>query len=109
MKNLKMKSKDIDFAPGNVVFDDFIIDEQKPLFEQVHLLKEDLLQVNYFDKYIIDVGWYPSFEQAGNFKIYVVADGNWECPVLVKECTDIIEVQQYLKESVNLVNKFLLE
>ncbi|MWV17460.1 hypothetical protein F3I16_15570 [Pseudomonas sp. L-22-4S-12] len=44
-------------------------------------LKEDLLQVSYAGTYLLDVGWYPSFDPSGFFQIRVIKEYDWESPV----------------------------
>lgn len=43
-------------------------------------LKEDMLQVSYGRGYLLDVGWYPSFDPSGCFQICVIKEYDWENP-----------------------------
>lgn len=99
--------KNINFEPGVVVYNSFDINTDVPLKEQIFSLKEDLFQVNYFDKYLIDVGWYPEFDEAGSFNICIVEIYNWSDLIFQKKCKDLNQLNQYMLESVNLINKFL--
>lgn len=49
---------------------------------QAHLLKEDMLQVEYAGGLILDVGWYPSFDTHGGFRINVIRNYDWDRPVI---------------------------
>lgn len=59
---------DLDFSPGKITLNDLKLDRNIPLKNQMDDLKEDLLQINYNDVYIIDVGWYPEFNEKGALK-----------------------------------------
>ncbi|TYQ15358.1 UNVERIFIED_CONTAM: hypothetical protein Cloal_1801 [Acetivibrio alkalicellulosi] len=90
--------EDLDFTPGNVVYNDFDINDKMPLSKQIYSLKEDLFQVNYNNKYIIDVGWYPEFNKSGKFNIVIIKDCNWEKPIEKKSCNDIKTLKVYIEE-----------
>ena len=99
---------DLDFFSGEITHNDLkLLDENIPLKNQVDVLKEDLLQVNYNDKYIIDVGWYPEFDENGNFKVYVIEHLDWSTPKIVKKSktidrliSDLIECISYVKSKI---------
>lgn len=95
--------EDFDFSPGKVVYNDFLIDPHQPLSRQCEALKEDLLQVNFGENYILDVGWYPSFATTGEFQIRVIKDGDWTSPVEVKRCTDLHELAGGMKECIRQI------
>lgn len=101
--------KDLDFHPGKVVFNDFDIDIERPLNEQEFSLKEDILQVNYNDEFIIDIGWYPEFDIKGEFKISVIENFEWDEPIMQKKCNDIKTLHEYTKECISFVSKKLAE
>jgi hypothetical protein len=70
---------------------DFIkVDES--LAAQQHNLDEDLLQIQYGTHYLVDVGWYPSFDLDGSFCIRVIKDHDWEHPLLEKD----VKIEQLL-------------
>jgi len=97
----------ISFEPGEVIYNDFEINPDVPIEYQIDSLKEDLFQVNYFDKYLIDVGWYPEFNANGNFRTVVVKDFNWEKPVFQKLSNDIYELTHIMEECVSFVSQLL--
>lgn len=73
---------------------DFDYDENKTLLSQIDLLKEDLIQIQYKNGYIIDVGWYPEFSKKGLFKIFVIKN----CNICVfKTCKNIDELKITLR------------
>lgn len=93
----------IQFEPGKIVYDDMGIDPNKSLESQVDNLKEDLFQVNYVDKFIVDVGWFPSFSKDGHFRVVAIEDFDWESPVFQKTCRTLIELIEYVEEAVTIV------
>lgn len=93
----------IQFEPGKIVYDDMEIDPNKSLESQVDNLKEDLFQVNYVDKFIVDVGWFPSFSKDGHFRVVAIEDFDWESPVFQKTCRTLIELIEYVEEAVTIV------
>lgn len=79
----------IDFSPGRVEF----IETNK---------QEDMLQVVFDSKYILDMGWYSN-----EYKIYIVCDNNWENPVYLVSVTEENELYGILLECKNRIQKML--
>lgn len=77
--------KNIDLKDGTITYNDFHIDLTKPLEDQMWEIKEDLLQIQYNQNYLIDVGFYPEFDPSGTFGISVIKDCDWEKPLLKKQ------------------------
>ena len=95
----------VEFGEGVICeFDDFDLQTDIPLIEQVDLLKEDLLQVTYDNNYLIDVGWYPEFDPQGMFDVSVIKDNDWSDPVIKKKCKDLNLLFKYLKEAIGFVS-----
>lgn len=70
------------FIQGNITYDELSLLEDSAIEDQVHNLKEDMLQVEYPDGFLLDVGWFPSFDAKGHFQIKVVKDYDWDSPTL---------------------------
>lgn len=87
---------DIDFSEknGTVVFDDFNISENTSLSEQVYELKEDILQITFQNWSILDVGWRPSFEINGSFKLLLIKDYNWDNPIYSDSLSSVSELKK---------------
>ena len=100
--------KDIDFFPGRITYNDLLIDESLPFEEQEFAYKEDLFQVSYNEKLILDIGWYPEFCHEGKFLIVIVKNYNWEEPLYEKTCNEIISLKILVKESQRIIKKLLL-
>ena len=96
--------KDVDFKGGEITYDDFHIDFNKPLSDQIFSLKEDLFQVSYDEKYLIDIGWYPELSTNGWLKIRVIQNYDWINPLYKKRCKTKKSLKKFLTEAINLIN-----
>lgn len=77
------------------------------LENQLHELKEDLLQVSYPDNhentYILDIGWYPEFNLNGNFKLVLVRNFEQDTPVIMR-ASDFQDIYNALTDCIDYVN-----
>ncbi|MGS2871674.1 hypothetical protein [Enterobacter huaxiensis] len=85
---------------GEIVFNEFSLKKDIPLGKQLDELKEDMLQVEFPDGYILDVGWRPSFDENGKFYIYLIKDFNWEEPVYSGSAEDIELLELKVKQAI---------
>ena len=69
------------FAPGKVTYNSFNISFDIPFEDQIDSLNEDLMQVEYEGGFIIDIGWYPEMDPAGNLSIQLIHECDWDKPV----------------------------
>lgn len=98
--------ENINFGIGvDKKYNDFYVNKEISLKEQVDLLKEDLFQISYKNNHIIDVGWYPEFSAEGNFRIVVVKDYNWDAVIIEKKCKDLNTLEQFMEECVKIVQE----
>ena len=96
--------ENIDFGIGVIKkYIDFNVKEDIPLEQQVDLLKEDLLQVSYHNNYILDIGWYPEFDEEGIFRVSVIKDYEWNNPIIQKSCRDLKVLYEYVHECINFI------
>lgn len=93
----------IDFSikKGNIVFNDFSLKKDIPLDKQVDTLKEDMLQVEFPNGYILDVGWRPSFDVNGRFYIYLIKDFDWENHIYSGNASDIYSLETEIVQAIN--------
>lgn len=105
MNNYKLSDK-IDFSPGRVVYEDWVIQSDLALREQLLNLKEDLLQVEFTQNLVLDVGWFPSFDPQGKFQIRLVHNFDWEQPVFLAETQELDELVTVLAKAVILSRDF---
>lgn len=85
------------------IYIDFDYDDKKSLLDQIDILKEDIIQVQYTNGLIIDVGWYPEFSINGSFKVYIIKD----CKIINEiSCANVDEMLVVLKNSIEKI-KFI--
>lgn len=82
---------------------DFDVNKDIPLEYQLDLLKEDLLQIIYDNDYIIYMGWYPEFDESGDFRVSIIKDYHWDNPVFQKSCRDLELLNEFIHECINLI------
>ena len=99
--------KDINFAPGKIVYDDFQINPDMALEKQIFSLKEDMFQVSFCDKYLIDIGWNPEFNLNGNFKIRIIKNFDWSNPIYFKQTNNLNTLDKSVKECIEIVKQNL--
>ena len=94
---------DIDFSKnsGVITFNDFSVSDDIPLENQLNELKEDMLQVEFPDGYLLDIGWRPSFEIDGQFKLFLFNDYDWEQPVYSDSASNLFELKDKIQIAIN--------
>lgn len=84
----------LNFTDGTITHDDLSRLRHVAMAKQTDLLKEDMLQVEFAGGFLLDVGWYPAFDAAGDFRINVIKNHDWDRPVMAltaHETADLIE------------------
>ena len=76
------------------------VDPHRSPAEQAAELKEDLVQVSYGERSLLDIGWYPSFEEDGEFIVSVICDEDWDSPVFSRSCQDWDNLKDLVREAV---------
>lgn len=99
--------KNIDFKSGIIVYDDFDIDLEKPIGEQVYL-DEDMLQVKYPQNYILDIGWYGGMNPEGRFVLQIIKNCDWDNPIYKKTTRDLTQLEKYLQECIDVAEKLVI-
>ena len=77
----------MDFDTGKVIF----LDATR---------KEDMLQVEYPNDFLLDMGWYQD-----RYIIFVIHNFDWSHPVQQYETTETNQLSKLLTEAVRLVEK----
>jgi hypothetical protein len=75
------------------------------LADQTEHLKEDLAQVEYPADVILDVGWYPEFDAAGNFVVSIVQHGEWERPLFQESAVTIEELKASIVAGIRIASQ----
>lgn len=94
---------DIDFKSGIVTYNEFNLNFEKSLSEQLECLNEDLLQVEYLKDYLLDLGWYPEYDVEGNFIIQVIKDKEWSHPIYKGICRNKDILKMNIEHAVNII------
>lgn len=91
-----------DWKSGEVVSWDLDwIDEANPLSEEIDHLKEDLAQITFPGGKVLDLGWYPSFDPRGEFRVLVIQDGDWESPVFQASAKDFRSLKHQIRLAIS--------
>ncbi|UVM51641.1 hypothetical protein LOY38_06245 [Pseudomonas sp. B21-015] len=90
---------DLSLLTGKIIFDDLSLLTDQPLAGQIDALKEDLLQVEYGKQLLLDVGWYPEFDEDGAFRVVVIKDHHWDYPQWTGQAQTLAELTARLTEA----------
>ncbi|TFY89245.1 hypothetical protein DYL61_22795 [Pseudomonas nabeulensis] len=91
------------FTGGTVTHDDLSLLQDMAVAKQTDLLKEDMLQVEFAGGFLLDVGWYPEFDPAGDFRINVIKNYDWDRPVVVLTAHETAELIEKLDIAQNAI------
>ena len=94
----------IDFKSGRITYNEFHVNFNLPFSEQEDCLTEDLLQVEYENGYLIDLGWYPEYDETGKFILQLINNGNWEKPIYKKQSRDWKQLKKSLIKVIDMAN-----
>ena len=86
----------LNFTGGTVTHDDLSHLQDIAVAKQVDLLKEDMLQVEFAEGLLLDVGWYPEFDAAGGFRINVIKNYDWDHPLIALTAHETTELMEKL-------------
>ena len=89
MESEAMIIKNEIFYPGVVNYNTFHIDLDKPMIGHLDELNEDLIQVVYYDDYILDIGWYPEGDENGKLIIQLIHHNQWDSPIIKDDINDM--------------------
>jgi len=87
-------------APGAVIYDDLLLDPDRPLCEQLDDLKEDLLLVEFAGPTFLAVGWCPSLKPGGSFLIELSDDAIAWNTIFERRCQTLEDLGTCLDEAV---------
>lgn len=94
--------KSIDLKGGIITFDDLsFLKVDQDLSNQINELKEDMLQIEYPDDVVLDIGWYPCFNIKGAFKVMVIKGANWNNPIYTSSAKDVDGLKTEIISAVN--------
>ena len=97
----------INFGEGNVTHVEEDLRPDVSLADQLKLLREDLLQVQYGKaSLVLDVGWYPSFAPDGSFSVLVVRDLNWDEPIYQSYSNSLEDLEKAIQHALSIIRAF---
>ena len=88
---------------GKVIYNEFHVDFSKPYREQPDNLTEDLLQIEFPDQYLLDVGWYPEYDADGAFMVQLIRNDEWDKPLYCCRCRTRSRLLEGMEEAVKAV------
>ncbi len=97
--------KSLSLLDGIITYKDFDINENIAFKELWYAYKEDILQVVYGDRYILDVGWYPESNPKGRFIVRAIQDYDWMDPLLKIKCKTFEELKKAIEDAAHLLNE----
>lgn len=69
-------------------------------------LTEDLLQISFSnEKYIVDVGWYPEFDENGQFTVLLIHNLDWQKPLRLEKVKTIKDLINAINKSIDLIDE----
>ena len=69
------------------------------------MYKEDILQIKYGDRFILDVGWYPAPNPKGRFVVLAVLDNDWMDPLSTVECRTLSALKEAIEKTATFIDK----
>lgn len=96
---------DLTFIKGKIVHDDLSPLKNIDPANQTDLLKEDMLQVEYPGEFLLDVGWYPSFDITGSFQIRAIKEYDWDTPLFFAKAKTTQLLIKKMMVAQNFINK----
>ena len=102
--NSSLLSK-VSLNKAKITYDDFDIDPTLTFESQKFSFKEDILQLEIGDNYVIDVGYYPEFNPKGFFLVRVIKDIEWDSPVFKKKFRNVKFLPKYLQEAIDFISQ----
>ncbi|MFP4008505.1 MAG: hypothetical protein ACLFV6_10960 [Spirulinaceae cyanobacterium] len=84
---------------GRITFDELSSLEDSNLNKSIDSLKEDMLQVELVGNYLLDIGWYPSFDLDGEFRLILIKEHDWDRPIYSGTAKDILALREKIEQS----------
>ena len=97
--------ENLNILDGVIIYNDFDIDEEIPFEKQKYSYKEDILQIKFGDRFLLDVGGLPEFEPDGYFIAQAIQDQDWLEPLLKEKCRTIPDLKMIIEKAAKIINK----
>lgn len=99
--------RNVDLVIGKITYCDFEIKSDLPFEKQKWSFREDLIQINFDNKYLLDVGWYPELNEKGAFLVEVVKCFDWSNPIFEKRTKQLESLQGYIQQAADFINALI--
>ncbi len=96
--------KSLNILDGVISYNDFDIDEKKSFDDQWYMFKEDILQIKFGERFILDVGWYPENDPKGQFSVVAIIDQDWMNPLSKKRCQSLPDLKKAIEETAMFID-----
>lgn len=100
-----MLFKEYNFKSVRVNFNNYDISPKDELIEENDNLTEDMLQIEFKNDILLDVGWYLSI---GCFIVFVIQNCDWDKPLLRLEAYSYSELKSSLDRAMDLIDDKLI-
>lgn len=96
----------MDFKPGIVTYNPYKLSPED--ITDIEWLNEDMFQVEYFNDYLIDVGWYgKSSTLNGLFIIHIIKGREWDNSIFKQEYRSVSELYEGMKVAIKQINYYI--
>ncbi|WP_106767636.1 hypothetical protein [Paenibacillus faecalis] len=94
------------FQPGVVTYNPYNLNPDD--LSDLKWLNEDMVQVEYPNGYLLDVGWYgKAFTLNGVFMICIVKDYKWDNPVFIQKYRSVTELYEGMQRIIERINQLI--
>lgn len=100
-----MLFKEFNFKSGRITFNNYDISPNDELIAENNNLTEDMLQVEFKNDLVLDVGWYSGIYC---FLVFVIQKRDWENPLLRLEAYSYLELESSLSRAMDLIGDKLI-
>lgn len=97
--------KNLNILDGTIIYNDFDIDENTPFEEQKYSYKQDMLQIGFGKRFVVDIGWLPDFKPNGYFVVQAIQDYDWMNPLFKTKCRTFDELKKAIETAVIIIDK----
>lgn len=105
MKKEKQLVANLNILDGIITYDGFNIEEDDLHEERWDSYSEDILQIEYGNRFVLDVGWYPESDPKGFFIVRAIVDYDWANPLSIIKCRTVAKLKIAIEKTVILIDK----
>lgn len=96
--------RNIDFKSGKITSENLLwIKDDNLVKQEQDFLGQDLLQVKYFEHYMLDVGWYNKSDKKGTFTILCIINQNWEKPLFKTNALKLKDLKKQIEIGIKVI------